>query len=136
MRIFRARGKETLQGRAGTLQAVSLGSDERIYEDATGFVTQVISVGRHDKTTSVASFLLPDRVTQVISVGRHDKTISVASFLLPDRVTQVISVGRHDKTVSVGRHDKTTSVTSFILHIRMSNRDTSKTVNAIDKVAK
>ena len=88
MRIFRARGKETLQGRAGTLQAVSLGSDERIYEDATGFVTQVISVGRHDKT------------------------------------------------VSVGRHDKTTSVTSFILHIRMSNRDTSKTVNAIDKVAK
>ena len=127
MRIFRARGKETLQGRAGTLQAVSLGSDERIYEDATGFVTQVISVGRHDKTTSVASFLLPDRVTQVISVGRHDKTISVASFLLPDRVTQVISVGRHDKT---------TSVTSFILHIRMSNRDTSKTVNAIDKVAK
>ena len=79
MRIFRARGKETLQGRAGTLQAVSLGSDERIYEDATGFVTQVISVGRHDKTTSV---------------------------------------------------------TSFILHIRMSNRDTSKTVNAIDKVAK
>ena len=40
------------------------------------------------------------------------------------------------QVISVGRHDKTTSVTSFILHIRMSNRDTSKTVHAIDKVAK